>query len=60
MNQTKKPGKFLKIRCPRCKQIHIVFGKCSTKIKCEKCNRLLVKTSGGKIRVKAIIQEILQ
>lgn len=52
-------SKFLKITCPRCSHKQIVFGKSSLKTKCEKCNRLLIKTSGGKSQVKAKVEKVL-
>jgi small subunit ribosomal protein S27e len=52
-------SKFLKISCPRCKNRQIIFGKSSLRIKCAKCNYLLVKTLGGKAKVRAIVKEVL-
>lgn len=52
-------SKFLKIGCPRCKQKQVVFGKASSRIKCVKCNYLLMKTRGGKGKIRAFIKEIL-
>ncbi|MEK6928491.1 MAG: 30S ribosomal protein S27e [Nanoarchaeota archaeon] len=45
--------------CPRCRTTHILFGKSSIKIKCAKCNYLLVKTFGGKAKIRAPIKEVL-
>jgi len=55
MNETK----FLKIICPRCRNRQIVYGKATTKIKCKKCNKLLVRTTGGKTKIKAKISKII-
>lgn len=52
-------AKFLRIQCPRCKKNHVVFGKSSTKVKCQKCNKLLVRTTGGKTKIKAKIQQLI-
>ncbi|NCN98574.1 30S ribosomal protein S27e [Candidatus Pacearchaeota archaeon CG10_big_fil_rev_8_21_14_0_10_35_219] len=52
-------SKFLRIRCPRCSKIHITFGKATTKINCKKCNKRLVKTSGGKTKIQAKVEEVL-
>lgn len=58
---SKEPkSKFVKIRCPKCKNEQIVFGKPSTKIKCLVCNTLLTETSGGKGKIKARILEVLE
>jgi ribosomal protein S27E len=52
-------GKFLKISCPRCRKIKTVFGKSATIVKCEGCNYLLLKTKGGKSKIRAAIREII-
>ncbi|MEK6825607.1 MAG: 30S ribosomal protein S27e [Nanoarchaeota archaeon] len=52
-------SRFLKTICPRCKQRQIIFGKASSKVKCLKCKYLLMKTSGGKAKVRALIKEVL-
>jgi len=56
----KPKGKFLQISCPRCSKTKIIFGKSSIKVKCDKCNKLLIKTQGGKIKVKAMVKKVLQ
>jgi small subunit ribosomal protein S27e len=52
-------SKFLKIACPRCKTDRVIFGKSSSRIKCSNCNILLLKTQGGKAKVKAQIKKVL-
>ena len=52
-------GKFLKIECPRCRRRYIIYGKASSKVKCEKCNYLLLETKGGKARIRAPIKEVI-
>jgi len=52
-------SKFLRIACPRCRQKQIIFGKSSMKIKCSQCNYMLVKTKGGKSKIRAPIKEVL-
>jgi ribosomal protein S27E len=52
-------SKFLKITCPRCRARHIIFGKSSLRIKCSKCNYLLLKNSGGKAKIRAQVREVL-
>lgn len=53
-------SKFVKIRCPKCKNEQIIFGKPSTKIKCLVCNTVLTETSGGKGKIKARVLEVLE
>lgn len=52
-------GKFLKIICPRCKTHQLIFGKSSLRVKCSKCGWLLIKTGGGKVKVRALVKEVL-
>jgi len=52
-------SRFLRISCPRCRLGRIIFGKSSLKIKCTKCNYLLLKTSGGKAQIRAPVKDIL-
>ncbi len=56
----KGESKFLRIQCPRCRHVQIIFGKSATRVKCAKCNKLLVGVTGGKVRVKALVQEVLK
>ena len=56
--EAKNKGKFLKIACPRCYNNQIIFGKAATDIKCDKCNKLLIKTTGGKAKVKAKVKQV--
>jgi len=55
----KTDSKFLKINCPRCKKPKIIFGKSSTLVKCDGCNYLLLKTKGGKAKIRAHVEEVL-
>ncbi len=52
-------SKFLKVRFPRCGNEQVVFGKTTERIKCERCNKLLVKVGGGKARMRVQVLEIL-
>ena len=54
----KLKSKFLKISCPRCNLQQIIFGKSSSSIKCSKCNRLLLETTGGKAKIKAPVRQV--
>jgi small subunit ribosomal protein S27e len=53
-------SKFIKIRCPKCKNEQIMFGKASTKISCLVCNKVLAEPTGGKSKVKARVLEVLE
>lgn len=53
-------SKFIKVRCPKCKNEQIVFGKASTIVKCLVCGKVIIEPTGGKSRVKARILEVLE
>ena len=53
-------SKFIKIRCPKCKNEQIMFGKASSKVTCLVCGKVLADPTGGKSKVKARILEVLE
>jgi small subunit ribosomal protein S27e len=53
-------AKFVKLRCPKCKNEQIIFGKCSTSVNCLVCSTLLAEPTGGKSKLKARVLEVLQ
>ena len=53
-------SKFIKIRCPKCKNEQIMFGKASSIIQCLVCSKVLAEPSGGKSKVKARVLEVLE
>lgn len=61
MSDTKEPeSKFIKIRCPKCKNEQIIFGKTSSNVKCLVCEKSLAMPTGGKSKIKARILEVLE
>ncbi len=61
MKELKDPSsKFIKIRCPKCKNEQIMFGKNSSTVKCLVCGKVLAEPAGGKGRIKARILEVLE
>lgn len=61
MTVSKEPSsKFIKIRCPKCKNEQIVFGKSASKILCLVCGKNLADPTGGKTKIKARILEVLE
>ena len=53
-------SKFVKIRCPKCKNEQVMFGKASTEVKCLVCAKVLAEPKGGKAKVKARVLEVLE
>jgi small subunit ribosomal protein S27e len=53
-------SKFIEVQCPRCRKIKVTFGKATLKVKCIKCNLLLLKPKGGKAKIKAKIITVLR
>lgn len=61
MEVVKEPtSKFIKIRCPKCKNEQVTFGKAVSEVKCLVCDKTLAETTGGKLRVKSRILEVLE
>ncbi|MBD3209539.1 30S ribosomal protein S27e [Candidatus Woesearchaeota archaeon] len=57
----KEPAsKFIKVRCNKCKNEQIVFGKVSNDVKCLVCGKSLGGPTGGKTQFKARILEVLE
>jgi small subunit ribosomal protein S27e len=52
-------SKFLKVKCPKCKNEQVIFGSASTKVKCLICGESLLNTKGGKSEITAKIVEPL-
>ena len=53
-------SKFIKLRCPKCKNEQITFGKSSNKVPCLVCNKIIVEPTGGKSKIKARVLEVLE
>jgi small subunit ribosomal protein S27e len=53
-------SKFVKLRCAKCKNEQVVFGKTASKINCLVCGKELAEPTGGKTKVKSRILEVLE
>jgi len=60
MQSRETKSKFIKIRCNKCKNEQIIFGKPATKVNCLVCGTLLAEPSGGKGKIKSQILEVLE
>ena len=52
-------SKFLRVKCSKCKATQIIFGKASSKVKCLSCNATVAEPAGGKVKVRARVEEVL-
>lgn len=53
-------SKFVKVRCPKCKNEQVTFGKSGSKVTCLVCSKDISEPTGGKSRIKARILEVLE
>jgi len=53
-------SKFIKIRCKKCKNEQITFGKAACEVKCLVCGTVLASPTGGKTRFRARVLEVLE
>ncbi|MEK6834866.1 MAG: 30S ribosomal protein S27e [Nanoarchaeota archaeon] len=61
MELVREPSsRFVKVRCQKCKNEQIIFGKSTSEINCLVCNQTIASPSGGKSKIKARILEILE
>ena len=57
---TAPESRFIKVRCKKCKNEQIIFGKASSEVKCLVCDSVLASPSGGKTKIKARVLEVLE
>ncbi len=53
-------SKFIKVRCTKCKNEQVIYGKISMEVKCLVCGKVLAKPTGGKSAIEARILEVLE
>ncbi len=53
-------SRFLKVKCPDCENVQIIFSHPSTVVKCLVCGRTLAIPTGGKGEIKGKIIEVLE
>lgn len=58
--QKQPDSKFIKVRCSKCKNEQVLFGKASSSVDCLVCGTKLAEPSGGKTKIKARILEVLE
>ena len=52
-------SKFIKVRCSKCKNEQMIFGKPSTAVKCVVCGKVMADPTGGKGKIKVRILEVV-
>ena len=52
-------SRFVKVRCTKCKNEQIIFGKAATTVKCLVCGEVLAESAGGKAKIKGEVLEVL-
>lgn len=55
----KPKGKFVRVKCTKCKNSQTIFGKASTKVRCLECSGVLALPSGGKAKIRSRVEEVL-
>lgn len=50
---------FVKVRCSKCKNEQVIFGKAASTVKCLVCGEILAESTGGKADIKARVLETL-
>ncbi len=56
----KADAKFVRVKCSKCKNPQIIFGKASTKVKCTECDGIIALPSGGNAKIRARVEEVLK
>ena len=59
MESTPK-SKFVKVRCPKCKNEQIIFGNASSVVRCLVCNKEVAYPPGGKSKISARVLDGLE
>lgn len=53
-------SRFIKVRCPKCKNEQIIFGNATRMVRCLVCQKELAYATGGKARIAARVLEVLE
>jgi len=53
-------SKFLRVKCGKCKNEQVIFGKPAGSVKCLVCGDVLAESTGGKARIKAKVLEVVR
>ena len=53
-------SKFFRVKCSKCKNEQIIFGRSSTRVNCLVCSKSLAEPTGGKSKIRARVLEVLE
>ena len=56
----KEKAKFVRIKCSKCKNTQVIFGRASNKVKCLECGGVVALPNGGNAKIRARVEEVLQ
>ncbi len=60
MLERETTSRFVKVRCAKCKNEQIIFGKVSSVVICLVCGKGVAEPTGGKSKIKARVLEVLE
>jgi len=52
-------AKFVKVKCSKCKNTQVIYGRASTKVRCNECGGVVALPSGGNAKIRARVEEVL-
>lgn len=50
---------FLRVKCPKCANEQTVFERASSYIKCAVCDELIAEPTGGKVKLRGEVTQVL-
>jgi len=54
-----KKSHFIRVKCPDCENVQVIFDHVSTVVKCLVCGRTLAEPTGGRAKIKAEVIEVV-
>lgn len=51
---------FIRVRCGKCKNEQVIFGKASMRVNCLVCQEPLAEPTGGRTKVHTQVLEVLE
>ena len=52
-------SRFLRVKCPKCGAVNVVFDRASTTVRCLSCGEVIVRPTGGKAKILGEVVEVL-